>query len=241
MPTPRTIPLACAVLAMLVGMAVPATAAEGAGEARPPAAQAAPPIIGGYLVTDADAPWAASIYRNGAFTCSGTVIAATWVLTAAHCVGSGLTVRAGSVYRAQATTINVTDHQVAPKGDLALVHLASGHETTYSRLADTDPPVGSTNQICGWGRTGYNGPLSEQLKCADVRVTSVSGTCLDHRYGPAICTTKINGNAWSGDSGGPQRYNDQQVGVASTADGRSEQTYGSVPAGRSWIRSVAGV
>ncbi|MGH3242416.1 MAG: S1 family peptidase [Spirillospora sp.] len=240
MPTPRAITLVTAMLILLVGMALPATAADGA-EPRPPATKAAPPIIGGYLVTDAEAPWAASIYRSGSFTCSGTIIAPTWVLTAAHCVGSGLAVRVGSVFRAQATTINVSDYQVAPKGDLALVRLASAHQTTYSQLADTDPAVGTTNQICGWGRTSYNGPLSEQLKCADVRVTSVSGTCVDYRYGPAICTSRINGNAWSGDSGGPQRYNGQQVGVASTADGRSEQTYGSVPAGRSWIRSVAGV
>ena len=45
----------------------------------------------------------------------------------------------------------------------------------------------------------------------------------------------------TGDSGGPQRYNGQQVGVASTADGTSTQQYGSVPYNRSWIRSVAGV
>ncbi|WP_067453185.1 S1 family peptidase [Actinomadura macra] len=229
---PRTIALTGAALALLIGTALPATAA---GEPRP---QAAAPIIGGYLVTDA--PWAASIYRSdGSFTCSGTIVAPTWVLTAAHCVGSGISVRVGDVFRSRATAIKVSDYQVAPKGDLALVHLASPYETTYSPLADADPPVDSTNQICGWGYTSSKGPFSDQLKCADVRVTST--TCYDHRYGPAICSSKINGNAWSGDSGGPQRYNDKQVAVASTADGRSEQTYGSVPASRAWIRSIAGV
>ncbi|TDD93931.1 S1 family peptidase [Actinomadura rubrisoli] len=232
MPSRRAITLIGAALVLLFGTALPA-AADGP---RPPAGKAAP-IIGGYFVTDA--PWAASIYRSGTFTCSGTIVAPTWVLTAAHCVGSGLTVRVGSVYQSRATTINVSDYQVAPKGDLALVHLASAHDTAYSQLADADPPVDSTNQICGWGRTSTNGPFSDQLKCADVRVTSTK--CYDHRYGPAICTTKINGAAWSGDSGGPQRYNDKQVAVASTADGRSEQTYGSVAASRAWIRTVAGV
>lgn len=45
----------------------------------------------------------------------------------------------------------------------------------------------------------------------------------------------------AGDSGGPQFYNGQQVGVASTADGQSIQNYGSVAYNRAWITSVAGV
>ncbi|MFI0486594.1 S1 family peptidase [Actinomadura sp. 9N215] len=229
-----------AVLVLIFGMTHPATAADQSSKNHRPATQAAPPIIGGSFVTDAEAPWAASIYRSGgSFTCSGTIIAPTWVLTARHCVSSGITVRVGSVYRSRATTIAVTNYQVSPQGDLALVQLSSAHNTTFSQLADTNPPNGSTNQICGWGYTSYNGPISEQLKCADVRVTST--TCRDYHSGQAICSSRITGNAWSGDSGGPQRYNGQQVGVASTADGRSTQTYGSVPASRSWIRSTAGV
>lgn len=241
MPAPRrTCTLLGAVLVLLLGTTVPAAADGPNSDSRPPATKAAPPIIGGNVVTDAEAPWGASIYRSsGSFTCSGTIIAPTWVLTAAHCVSSGITVRVGSVYRSRATTISVQRYVVAPGADVALVELSRAYETTYSQLADADPPVGSTNQICGWGRTSYNGPTSEQLKCADVRVTSTR--CRDYRYGLAICSSRITGNAWSGDSGGPQRYDGRQVGVASTADGRSTQTYGSVPANRSWIRSVSGV
>lgn len=236
MPTRRTMTLVGAALALLFGTALPATAAD--GPPGPEATRTPAPIIGGTTVTDA--PWAASIYRSGgSFTCSGTIIAPTWVLTAQHCVSAGITVRVGSVYRSRATTIGVTSYQVSPRGDLALVQLSSPHTTAYSQLADANPPVGSTNQICGWGRTSYNGATSDQLKCADVRVTST--TCRDYYNGQAICSSRITGNAWSGDSGGPQRYNGQQVGVASTADGRSTQQYGSVPYNRSWIRSVAGV
>ena len=47
--------------------------------------------------------------------------------------------------------------------------------------------------------------------------------------------------AWRGDSGGPQFYNGRQVGVASTADGRTRQNYGSVANSRAWITSVSGV
>jgi hypothetical protein len=63
----------------------------------------------------------------------------------------------------------------------------------------------------------------------------------DGQGGPALQSTRINGNAWYGDSGGPQFYNDQVVGVASTADGRSIQNYASIADGRSWIRSITGV
>ncbi|MFI0374038.1 S1 family peptidase [Actinomadura sp. 1N219] len=175
--------------------------------ALPVADAAPPPIIGGQTVTDA--PWAASVYQSGTFACSGSIVAPTWVLTARHCTrSSSLSVRVGSVHRSQATTISVTEVSVPPRGDLALLRLSRPLQTTYAQLPETDPPTGSTNQICGWGRTGYpSGPTSDQLKCAD----------------------------------GPELHNGQQVGVASTADGKTRQTYASVPAGRAWIRSIAGV
>jgi len=88
--------------------------------------------------------------------------------------------------------------------------------------------------------TCYSGcSASTQLKSATVQVTSTNVT--DAYGGRAIRSTRISGNAWRGDSGGPQFYNGAQVGVASTADGVSIQNYGSVAYNRSWIASVAGV
>jgi secreted trypsin-like serine protease len=51
----------------------------------------------------------------------------------------------------------------------------------------------------------------------------------------------ITGAAWRGDSGGPEIYNGVQVGVASLADGVSQQIYSSIAYNRSWITSTAGV
>jgi len=68
-----------------------------------------------------------------------------------------------------------------------------------------------------------------------------STRCPDAFGGQAICSTRINGNAWKGDSGGPELSGDRQVGVASTANGRTNQQYGSVPFNRAWIRDNAGV
>ena len=196
-----------------------------------------PLIIGGGYVSSA--PWAAAVFSNGSFTCSGTIIAPEWVLTARHCVGGSMSVRVGSVYRSSGgTTRSVT--AAYGRYDLALMRLSSSVNTSYVTLANSNPPIGSTNSIYGWGMTCYSGcSASSQLKTANVRVTSNNAS--DAYGGQAIQTNRINGNAWRGDSGGPQFYNGRQVGVASLANGVNLQIYGSVAYNRSWITSISGV
>jgi secreted trypsin-like serine protease len=208
----------------------------------PAAATAAPTdpttnIIGGSTV--ASAPWAAAVLSNGSFTCSGTIISANYVLTARHCIGGTMSVRVGSVNRASGgVTRSVSS--TSTRYDLALMRLSSPVSTSYMPLSSAYPPVGSTNSLYGWGMTCYSGcPSSTVLKTATVQVTSINQT--DYYGGRAIASTRINGNAWRGDSGGPQVYNGAQVGVASTADGQSRQYYGSVAVNRAWIQSIAGV
>ena len=194
-------------------------------------------IIGGGTVSSA--PWAAAVLSNGSFTCSGTIISANYVLTARHCIGGTMSVRVGSVNRTSGgVTRAVTS--TSTRSDLALMRLASPVTTTYMPLSSAYPPVGSTKSIYGWGMTCYSGcrPCTT-LKTATVQVTSTNHT--DAYGGRAIGSTRINGNAWRGDSGGPQVYNGAQVGVASTADGTSRQYYGSVAYNRAWITQVSGV
>ncbi|SCG61847.1 S1 family peptidase [Micromonospora coxensis] len=202
------------------------------------AAPAGPqPIIGGSTVSSA--PWAAAVFSNGSFTCSGSVISSQWVLTARHCINGSMSVRIGSVYRSSGG-VTRTVSATYSRYDLALMRLSSPVSTSYVTLATANPPINSTNTIYGWGQTCYSGcSASSQLKTASVRVTSTSVT--DAYGGQAIRSTEISGNAWRGDSGGPQFYNGRQVGVASTADGVSIQNYGSVAYNRAWITSVAGV
>ncbi|MEU7779261.1 S1 family peptidase [Micromonospora parva] len=201
------------------------------------AAPVSPLIIGGSTVSSA--PWAAAVLSNGSFTCSGSVIAAQWVLTARHCISGTMSVRIGSVNRTSGG-VTRTVSATYTRYDLALMRLSSPVSTSAVSLASSNPPINSTNSIYGWGMTCYSGcSASTQLKTASVRVTSNSVT--DAYGGQAIRSTRINGNAWRGDSGGPQFYNGQQVGVASTADGSSIQNYGSVAYNRAWITSVAGV
>ena len=194
-------------------------------------------IIGGSTVSSA--PWAAAVFSNGSFTCSGTIISANYVLTARHCINGTMSVRVGSVNRTSGG-VTRTVSSTTTRNDLALMRLSSSVSTSYMPLSSAYPPVGSTNSLYGWGQTCYSGcGASTTLKTATVRVTSTNVT--DAYGGRAIGSTRINGNAWRGDSGGPEVYNGAQVGVASTADGQSRQYYGSVAYNRAWITSVAGV
>ncbi|MEV6634322.1 trypsin-like serine protease [Actinoplanes sp. NPDC051470] len=196
-----------------------------------------PQIIGGGTV--ASAPWAAAVFSNGSFTCSGTIISANYVLTARHCISGSMSVRVGSVNRGSGG-VTRTVSSTSTRSDLALMRLSSSISTTYMPLSSAYPPVGSTNSIYGWGMTCYSGcDASSVLKTASVRVTSTNQS--DAYGGRAIGSTRVNGNAWRGDSGGPQVYNGAQVGVASTADGTANQYYGSVAYNRAWITQVSGV
>jgi secreted trypsin-like serine protease len=223
------------VLASLAAAATALLAAPGAAQAA--VDQAGPNIIGGSTVSSA--PWAAAIYSNGSFTCSGTIISASYVLTATHCLSGTMSVRVGSVSRTSGGTTSAVS-STSSRYDLSLLRLTTPITTTYMGLSSSYPPVGSTNSIYGWGRTCYSGcSASTTLKTATVRVTSTNQR--DNSGGRAILSTAISGAAWSGDSGGPEIYNGAQVGVASLADGQSQQVYGSVAANRSWITSVSGV
>ena len=198
-------------------------------------------IIGGEVATT---DVGAVSLGQGNFTqshCSASLLTPTKVLTAKHCTDglTNLTVRVGSLRNDSGGRIHSVS-RVQTQNDVAVLTLstsATGAKTVT--LATSDPAVGSQNEIYGWGRTSYNGAGSAVLKKATVRVTSLNTT--DAYGGRAIESTRVTGNAWKGDSGGPQFANGRQVGVASLADGVSVQRYSSVAANLSFIRSAAGL
>jgi secreted trypsin-like serine protease len=223
--------------------AVISIASAGVASAQP----VSPEIIGGG--TASSAPWSAQIYwnnvtANDGFECSGTIIAARWVLTAQHCLNlAGMHVKVGRVTLGQGTRAAVDQQNASPNGDIALLHLSTAIKTTYMQLGSRNPAVGSTNRIYGWGRTVNTSPPSPTLKTANVRVT---GNSLDAFGGTAIASQGIDGAAWHGDSGGPELSGGVQVGVCSTGlnsgtDPQGSQNYASVASSRAWIRVTAGV
>ncbi|WP_019359159.1 S1 family peptidase [Streptomyces sp. AA1529] len=201
------------------------------------------PIIGGGYAQSG--PWAARLFSGGRQTCSSTIIAPTWILTAKHCVSGGrLSFRIGSLDQTSGgTTANGVQVSTHPSADLALVRLDRSVQATYARLGQPGSvSVGQTVQVYGWGATSRCGQeincQSRYLKYANVVVT---GGCQDAYYGSAICARRGDGITAGGDSGGPMMANGAQVGVASTSDRQSNTAYTNVTRYRSWIRSVAGV
>jgi trypsin len=210
------------------------------GPSTQPSTQSSPRIIGGQNADDA--PWAAQVsWNDTGFECSGTVIAPQWVLTAGHCANpDGMSVLIGSPQLGQGTEDQVDKATVDPDGDMALLHLADPVQTTFARLADSDPKEGDINEIYGWGMTSTTSAPAQQLKMAKVKVTSVD--CQDAVGGKAICSSALTGAAFHGDSGGPEMADGVEVGVCSTGDEQAQtQQYASVAANRDWIHQVASV
>ncbi|WP_326699294.1 trypsin-like serine protease [Streptomyces sp. NBC_01754] len=231
--------VSAAAVTVLALLSPTASAAESAPA---PAPRAVQPIIGGGYAQNA--PWAARLFSNGQETCSSTLIAPTWILTAKHCVTSGgLSFRIGSLDQYSGGTVANGVQTYTHGADLALVRLDRSVQGTYARLGQPGTVrVGQNVRVYGWGATSQCGSeancQSRYLKVADVTVTS---GCTDAYGGSAICARRGNGITAGGDSGGPMTADGVQVGVASTSDRQTMTAYTNVTAYRSWIQQVAGV
>ncbi|GGZ13286.1 trypsin [Streptomyces nitrosporeus] len=239
----RLIPaVAAAAVSVLALLSPTASAAPQAPAPTAPVAKAVQPIIGGGYAQNA--PWAARLFSNGRETCSATIIAPTWILTAKHCVtGGGLQFRIGSLDQHSGGTVASGVQTYTHSSDLALVRLDRSVSATYATLGQPGTVrVGQNVQVWGWGATSQCGSeancQSRYLKVADVTVTS---GCTDAYGGSAICARRGNGITAGGDSGGPMTLNGVQVGVASTSDRQTTTAYTNVTAYRSWIQQIAGV
>ncbi|GAA4427785.1 trypsin-like serine protease [Actinokineospora soli] len=236
--------LALAVTAAAFALLGAAPAATAAPAAPPADFEVTPMIIGGGYASNA--PWAARLFTNGRETCSASIIAPTYVLTARHCVSgnTGITFRIGSLDQHSGGVVANAVQIYRHTSDLAIARIDRSVSTTYAPLGTTsDVSVGQNVQIYGWGATSRCGSeincQSRYLKVATVRVSST--TASDAYGGIAIRATRVDGIAAGGDSGGPMFANGRQVGVASTSDRVSVTNYTNVTRYRSWIQSIAGV
>jgi secreted trypsin-like serine protease len=237
----------CAALATLA--AVPAAAST---PVTPLSPGAAPSIIGGSTAQNPGYITRFNGHANGyTFFCTSTLIGARWVLTAKHCMydnnGQRLTdidLYVGSNSASGGVHAKAASTYLYSGGDLALIKLNANGGSTFARLAasSSDAEEGDAARVYGWGATQSSDEGNHQssvLKQASVTISDTNDR--DYFGGPAITADTPNGAVAGGDSGGPMLDGGVQVGVCSTSDRYSTTTYGSVAAGRTWIRQTSGV
>lgn len=146
--------------------------------------------------------------------CTGTAIAPHWVITARHCVEAAAK-PGGSVRTGQGDdqkVFQVDRHEVAPRGDIALLHTTEDMGlSTYASVAG-EVPSGDVN-IYGWSSDGSGG--STRLPAAEATVRGESPLALFNA--PTALDVALNGGAriQPGDSGGAIFADGKVAGVMS--------------------------
>ena len=139
-------------------------------------------------------------------SCSGTVIAARAILTAAHCVDEDAAVvrvwlGSGTEIVAESFTMHPTYAQNPATGlDVAIVRMAEDlPRTPIPILTSREAAVGESAVIAGWGRDQNSIPST--LRAGTTTVSAVDSVYIETLFSQAassIC---------SGDSGGPIMLN----------------------------------
>ncbi|XP_037719205.1 serine protease 1 [Drosophila subpulchrella] len=222
-------------------------------------------IVNGYPAYEGKAPYTVGLRLSNGAVGGGSIIANTWVLTAAHCL----------------TTDSVTIHYGSNLGwngkiqhtvnkDKFILHPGFGNSAGHDIGLIKTPYVGFTNLInkvalpkfsqqrerfenwwcvaCGWGGLG-NGKLADWLQCMDVQI--ISNSECERSYGSVastdMCTRAADGKSvCGGDSGGALVTHDNaiQVGVivfASSGCKSGPSGYTRVADHLDWIREKSGI
>lgn len=199
-------------------------------------------IINGSAAPEGAYPFMAAIVDDTDFQfCGGSVIAASYVLTAAHCV-EGIRPDREAIYvitgrtnlsntsqgqRIRVSAISVHGKWNGSDYDAAVLRLASPTSSPAIQLAatgdDSLEAPGTPVRVTGWGdQTPTLGLLStNQLRYVDLKVVSDAqcGQTNIGFHGPSgVCAEELLKDSCNGDSGGPLFHNGAtriQVGIVS--------------------------
>jgi trypsin len=187
-------------------------------------------IVGGSTVSDGRYGFMASVQTKGSagtdgHFCGGSVVAARWVLTAAHCLvekrPSGLQVVVGRTDLADAAhgqTLAVDrvvvhpDYEDTGTFDAALVHTTTAIDAPAIALAPLRnnelEESGAALTVAGWGTEFFGSPvIPSRLKSVDVAAVADEDCTTNQTQGfqanSEICAETLGGDSCQGDSGGP--------------------------------------
>lgn len=220
-----------------------------------------PLILGGTETPVGKSQFVAGMRSTAAGTsfCGGSLIAPTWVLTAAHCAANIQYVNVGTHFlsgTADGTAVRVLRKITHPRyvsastgNDYLLLELAapvSYPPVALAAATGADEPVGRVATTLGWGTTASNGRQSNVLLQVDVPIVA-NADCKAKL--PTVSDTMVcaggllNKDSCQGDSGGPlvvgQNGTDVLVGIVSWGRGCGQLgypgVYSRVSAGRAFI------
>ncbi|XP_053973135.1 transmembrane protease serine 9-like [Hylaeus volcanicus] len=188
-------------------------------------------IVGGNVASVYEYPWMVSMSKQGTFYCAGSLITRRHVLTAAHCM-AGFDRRGIKLVLADSNRPNLNKDAVVRRIKSVTIH-ENFHAYTYNNdiaIIEMDRPVdvngivrtaclpedkaidytGATATVVGWGRTGEDEPVSDELRKVNLPILSQeecdeSGYQKNRITENMFCAGYLDGklDACFGDSGGP--------------------------------------
>nr|ADK39259.1 kallikrein-Ginf1 [Gerrhonotus infernalis] len=201
-------------------------------------------IIGGQECSETDHPWLAILTSSSGSFCSAALLNHEWVISAAHCYGSGkLEIRLGMHnYTAQRgheqlrtgvrvicypeTNNSNTNVNCSVIKDIMLVKL--NRPVDYSEyiapidLPNTPAPLGTDCTVMGWGSiTPANMTFPVVPHCVDIQVYNNSMCDYANYWLPVtdsmLCVGVLQGgqDSCKGDSGGPLVCGGELQGIVS--------------------------
>ena len=179
-------------------------------------------IVDGSPTTASTHPWQVSLQDGpGGHFCGGSIVNATTIVTAAHCVegmsAADVTIRAGITKtddsgqdRDVASVTSHPDYAAAEVGDIAVIKLAqpltlNGNVQAIQTATAAELANATAATVTGWGDTSEQGGTPEQLLEAQVPLVSdaICAAQLGTDALREVCAAGEGRDSCYGDSGGP--------------------------------------